>query len=286
MKSEKTANKLPTDEKTLFSVRIDTHMSDYKGFFDHEWARVLTERVPEKHVIVLPLSELLFSLKAASNAFRFPWLTAESHTRFMNGFFDSDDPLPIKYIRMVRDTLKKTARSRQGAHDIDDAVSLASDMAFKAMADRRKLLDEKIGENSFREYLKIPEFQLSIIGLMRNTYASLVFAYEHFFVCCFRIKANDSTAESFPSDRFRKRVEQQFDTRISVDCWTGDCIRKCFEIRNSLAHQGSRFTKKLKHWEDEIESLNGMVQITATDNRMLFQAIKERVDMLVDDLLT
>ncbi len=285
MNANNDSNAGRTMNTVLTNVFIESHVDEYKGFFDHAWAKAIDSRTSGYPQLDSAVGEFLFSLKATSNAFRFPWLTVHLHSGFVSSFVDAGEPLQIECLKLIRARLRAAATSPDAGKVIEPLMDEATTMMLQIQSQRREMVDENLAENAFAQYLTATEFQVAIIGLMRNTFASLVFAYEHFFLTCFRLRSNDPDAQSIPANQFRTRVHDTFGQSVAEECWTGDEIRKYFEIRNALAHQGGRFSSRLDRWESEIFQLDGGIQITASQNRKLFHFIKQRADILIDHIL-
>lgn len=272
-------------EKTIARGRIEVSMSDYEGFFDHAWARSVVDKVSADPAPDVATSDLMLALKSTSNAFRLPWLATETHSRFVTSFLNSRPSTPAELLTLIKRRLRSNVKSFADASVVDDVVSAASAMLLSLQGVRNEELAQAIADNAFSKYIEHSEFHLGVLGLMRNTFTSLVFAYENFFLACFRLQAGDPDAESAPANKFRDRVIEAFGESFASDVWTGDGIRRFFEVRNALAHRGGKSSRKLDRWKSQLEVMDGIIQITASDNRELFHEICWRVDRLIERVL-
>jgi hypothetical protein len=272
------------DSDSPLRMLIDPHFDDYVGFFDQAWAGSLGARVSGIPAIEEAVMVLLFRLRTTSNAFRFPWLTVKFHCDFVSGFNEATDPDLVEQLKYIRRRLRAVASDNEEVGEtVNQVADEAAAMLLPIQSKRREIHDavNKKIVGAFSQYLEQPAFQLAIVGLMRNTFTSLVFAYEDFFMSCFRFKANEQETRSSMSQDFQSRGATLMGSQVAHECWTGAAIRKHFEIRNSLAHNGGRFRKELERWRSEIAQLDGEIQITASENRALFLVIRERVDLLI-----
>jgi len=216
---------------------VDGERSAYESFFDHDWAKVINERTSAFREVNKAVCDLCLAWKSASNAYRFPWLVPECHESFTQSFLNVDDPLLHSIIRMLRARLSQAAMSPENRPGINAASKVLDDVSLELVGHRASLMSANVASEAWQRYRSDKEFCLAIIGLMAQTYTSVVFAYEHFLLTCYRIATNDRKSQTNRGN-FCNSLANAFGEAVATECWSGDRMRMHREIRNVIAHNG------------------------------------------------
>jgi hypothetical protein len=134
------------------------------------------------------------------------------------------------------------------------------------------------------------DMAFSIAGSQNLTYCALIFAYEWFLVGCFRALGGDVKLKT-NNPKFWKRYEELFGRDPVPDFWEepkGSASRPILVARlarHSIVHTGGIAKKELKaEKHDLIISPEGFISVWPSNNRVLFNILKGKVDRLVDEV--
>jgi hypothetical protein len=273
------------DEHKVIATRmIDTNLEDYATFFDHGWAKEMSNHVHPR--LADALERLCLAWKEAANTHRLPWLMIHQMEAFARGFMRRAKPDLVVLIGEFRDWLfremngKLQRVEKKAIHtaikNIDQRLRLASqekDASLPATKYCNDLLDQ-------------PEFQLSISGSQNLTYCGLVFGYEWFVVSCFR--ALGGPVKKRPSTQsFWAEFKSLLGGDPQAMYWDDPPIWLAREARNCIAHLGGKAKNEVIARNARpglFISLEGVISVRTRDNRALFDLLKRKVTQLVGEV--
>jgi hypothetical protein len=269
-----------TDKQKVIAYRIiEQNLDLYASFFDHGWARELSERTPP--ALADAVDSLCLAWKEAAATHRLPWLMIHQMEAFSRGLTRGHKPHMASLIENLNGWLKnelngalqRAERKKLVAaiKKIDQRLRIASqerDVAFPA----RQYWNDLISQT---------EFQLSISGSQGQSYCALVFAYEWFLSGCLQALGGDE--EAWPSTtQFWEEWENRLARAGRADYWDDKPVKIAREARNCLAHRGGKAKKKLVDLAPRFAiNPDGIICIRPSDNRQLFEVLKEKVDRIV-----
>ena len=142
--------------------------------------------------------------------------------------------------------------------------------------------DSPIRSEAWEYYFGRRTFALGVSGLMRQTYAALMFAYEHFLLKCYRLKSGNISARTSDGD-FSKNFSSTMPNTIQ-HCWSQGEIGRARKVRNSIAHAGAEAGNVPR--ANGFTVVGGILQITPGDVEKLMGHLQKAVDRLCDSVLS
>ncbi|MEX2671124.1 MAG: hypothetical protein WD294_03320 [Phycisphaeraceae bacterium] len=259
---------------------MDSRFEKYQSFFDHRWARHFSEAAVGKGLSEASFN-LLFSWKAAANAFRLPWSSVMMLKNFAEAAMIRKTP-PEDLLAALA---AKVSRNMDGSWTTQHAEALRSEIAV--LSDQISSAMEAAAPYAFdpatawEELIKDHEFAMSVIANTRNAYVAVWQGYENFVVWCVRHK----TGTTIRIDRnFPGRLCKAFNVDIARHCWIDARPEAARLIRNAIVHNGARETPQLQRIEHDIAVINGELQIWPDDVAILYNHLQQCVDQLVDGI--
>ena len=266
----------PPEEKPR-EIYLDKSLESYRSFYDHAWARRFSQ-LTERTAIDSPAFDLCIGWKSAANTHQMPWLLVQSLHWQIDGYSRKHDT----YAEMVVDTLEARLLTRV-SRDLPEAarkklsreIRKLSDAAIQARNEaRRQMSTEMSAEVHWAALLGETEFQLSVWGAQRLCYGAIYHAYENFTRQCVAA-ATGSSADWRPGGELVQLAQGAFGETVVSQCFSSVGITVARHVRNALAHHGGRVTKELAGIRHNIQLIDGMLQISASDTRNLFDQLKE-----------
>jgi len=132
------------------------------------------------------------------------------------------------------------------------------------------------------EYFTDRTFSMAVSALMRQSYASLLFAYEHFLLKCFRLKSGDMLTKT-SEKKFSREFSKFFPKDIQY-CWSDGEIERARKVRNAIAHAGAEAGAVPK--AKGFVVVGGVLQITPGDVEKLMGHLQKAVDRLCKAVVT
>jgi hypothetical protein len=163
-------------------------------------------------------------------------------------------------------------------------MEVCDDVRLELLSRRKAFVESNTANDAWDLYLQNSEFQLSIVGLMNQTYSGIFFAYEHFVLSCYRIVSRDQSTRTNRGD-FSQKLASAIGEAVAEQCWNGHEMRGRKLIRNAIAHNGGKFHTQLDPWKSDLHVIDGVIQIAASENRQLYGSLASNVDALVSAVL-
>jgi hypothetical protein len=272
-------------------VLIDTRLESYATFFNHPWSKEMLELV-DGTKLDPPVYELCVSLRAAANTHVMPSLLATVLQSFWDGVAKHDG-FSHSFVRKVAEEIPHRLRHRlsnQSRKELHNEIMALgrqlNDLADKAggkVVEPPKVWDALINSNH--------ELHWGIWGAQRLCFMALVYAYEHFFKQCVSIKRDDPGYHVKEYKQLIGDVEKEFGKEISEGCLDNEFMEVTRLVRNAIAHNGGRETKKLKTFQGAdgkghgFAVERGFLQVMAPHNVKLIEVIEQNVFVFTQKVL-
>lgn len=128
----------------------------------------------------------------------------------------------------------------------------------------------------WQEYLQRPEFRAALWKTAENSFVSIYYAYEDYFVRVLKILGKWDSLRITDRD-FKARAKTIIEEQTFNRCWGDNRIEVAREIRHAITHNGGRPTSNLLRKSPLPRIENDDILISATDVRQLYELLKERV---------
>ena len=128
----------------------------------------------------------------------------------------------------------------------------------------------------WQEYLQRPEFRVALWKTAENTFVSIYYAYEDYFVQVLKILGKWNSLRTTDKD-FKARAKTIIGGNAFNRCWSDTRIDVAREIRHAITHNGGRPTSNLLRKSPLPRIENNDILISGTDVRQLYELLKERV---------
>jgi hypothetical protein len=261
---------------------IEQVLSQYESFFDHDWAKQISGITPPE--LEDALDSLRLAWKEAANTHAQPWLMMMQIESLAHSLLVKKQPEITKLIQSVNGWLRQNVMhtfNREKKKELeplvrrfDQGLRIAEDSV-----DRRYPI-----EHHWRLLLSNSEMQMSIGGSQGLAYCGLVFAYEWFLVSCYRTLGGHENYRP-NQDKFWNDWEMKFGQSGRTTYWDPQPVAIARETRNCIAHTGGKVKQTLLAMNPSyFISPQGVLSIQPSDNRDLFNVLKEKVNSLVAEV--
>lgn len=264
-----------SDADLTIPIRVDDRFDVYASFFDHAWARRISELVRGSKLDE-PTFSLCMNWKAIANTYRFPWLMIECLKWQMQGFLKKHEPLSVAVTKAIESRLLDVMRgdlSEAARRKLRDAIREIAQAATSARDDSDAMWSRT--SVHWHELLPDQEFAISIWGSQRICYAALYHTFEDFTRQCIGL-ASGQGQDWRPGGEIVDAAKRLFGESFVQACLCDDAITVARLVRNALAHHGGRVTKELGNVTHGLEVENGVIQILADDTSRLFHLLINR----------
>lgn len=131
-------------------------------------------------------------------------------------------------------------------------------------------------EQLWREYMNRVEFKAALWKLTEQSFVSIYYAYECFFVRSVKIAFNLKSLRVQDRD-FKKNLRTMVGEKHYIRCWGDDRMDVAREIRTSIVHNGGMATENLLKKKPLPRIERNSILISAKSVRELYDLLKERV---------
>jgi hypothetical protein len=269
-------------KKVIANKMIETRLDLYASFFDHRWAQELDQRTPPK--LAEAVESLCLAWKEAAATHRLPWLMIHQMEAFAGGMIRGHKPRMARLVEALKSWVWR---------ELDGSLQRAEK---KKLIGAIKKADQSLRLSDHKQDVKIPavaywndlidksEFQFSIIGSQNLSYCGLVFGYEWFLVSCFRVLGGPDKYKS-NEDRFWTDFTARLGGDPKAEYWEDRPVKIARIARNCIAHSGGKAKPELlAEKPDLFVSDDGLITVRPSNNRALFEVLKEKVTRLVGEV--
>jgi hypothetical protein len=280
------------------TIRLDDRIQKYKSFIDYDWAKSLADRVRGTN-LESPVLSLLFALKATANSFAMPYFMMNIMTAFEEGFLQGRESMPEEKLRLLAEALPMRMAQKHGLpFERQRQFSSMIDEILHETREAAKALKGTDINKLFSSIIKGPggaELQLGVVGLCQICFGATFHAYEHFLTECIRWAKADASFKVFKFSMLTKEVKNAFGEEVTNFCLTHDQVQIARAVRNSLAHNGGKYTSGIfgnatpedtermtQKLHEEYFVENDEIRVIAQNNIDLFELVKDRVSFMID----
>jgi hypothetical protein len=263
-------------------IVYDNRLDSYKSFFDHPWAKRLSEFTKGTRLDGAAC-DLCLDWKSAALTSRMPWLHVTSLSDFHDGYTSGGPSVALKLLdalanRIPKEMASNLSRNRQ--RELQAIILRLKKDVDAVLGDTPALDPKKVWGN----YLSIEEFGLSLWSSQRLCYAAVYYGYEDFLR---RIVSEFGFAKKthMSTKDVAKGFEKIVGPAIAFACIFGPEITLARNVRNAIVHNGGRVTDEIMKSPVSFRTDGGRVQIMPEDTNALFHLLKERITVIADKIL-
>ena len=264
------------------NVRISDALDDYKGFFDHAWAKEFIDRQRLSSQDLYDAAfDLAFAWKGTSHTFRMPWLMVEALATFQDGINRDHQPLVFDICNDMADGfLEKIGKGLSGPKKGHIRTEIRR-MGRRLDKARKSPLPPTDKRQMWDMLFSTDEFRISLSATQALCYGNLYFHFEAFLIRCMKVVTNESSIRV--NDRkFAQAVANVLGEKVRGTCWDDEYVNVARMTRAALVHNGGRLTDTLARLEHPFEVLDDHIQIMAHHTVELFEELKPRANVIVD----
>jgi hypothetical protein len=280
---------------------IDPNVGSYARFFDGEWSKQ-TFKAVEKSPLKTAVDALMVAWRSANGAHMLPWLMVESLKAFAGG--ECRGSLRVRagyYKQVINGISNKLADAMHYQLSVEQRASLKRAVA-KIEKEAIEAQTTALAENDFdmASYWlfltqEASEFQFSVLGTSRITYAVLFFAYEDFLANTVRTKESTYSSKDVS---IKKALAKYLGQQLADFCWNDAEVELGRLVRNALAHNGGRLGPDLEKYkgrftdvtsidkpalrDDQFIVVDEKIQVMPGNTTYLFGVLKDRVSRIVE----
>lgn len=263
-------------------IRYDLSLDEYEAFFDLEWEKQITEiaRGTELERAVL---DLKINWQSISHTHKLPWLCIDFLKRAWKVTFSEDAPAGGFKVKVLKNVQKELFAKVPVLTKVQKPlVQKALKEILEATSAKLTQAQQSFPQDMLWQTLLSPEqreMQLSIWGAQRLCYAALFHSYEEFLRHTIGVLQGKPSLQMPRFDDFDPVpiIGEEIGALI-VD----EEVTTARLVRNTLAHNGGKITKKLRGRNHGLYVENDIVQIRAHDTRRLFNILKDRALKLAE----
>lgn len=268
------------------NITYDVRFDVYAAFVDYSWMKKIDKLVAGS-IIEGETDEINAVWKGASCARHLPWLMIKNISAFSEGLLNSHKPMPVKVLEKLEKNISGHLEKQNISLLLSDRQALLTEI--KRIHDDIIEKKEKLSVKHYKlyediiwaDFTKIPDFIFSLWMNEINTYTSLYFAYENFFIKTLKILLNIVSLRT-------TRLSSTLRTLVGGDCanycWDGNDIEKARLIRHAMVHNGRKITSDLEGYRGDLTLDGDEVVIFPEDTTNLYNLLKSRVESYVRKL--
>lgn len=265
-------------------IEYDRRLESYRSFFDHAWARTLSDRT-DGSGLEDPVFSLIMNWKAAANTHMMPWLLIETLKRFAEGYARTcETPSESSLARIAKriPSAMGNSLSNMKRKKLEQVITELGQQLGQA---RQQYIDDTDPQALFDNYLTSPgghELKLSLWGTQRVVYGAIYHAYENFVTRCIGFTLRDPNYRPDKAKDLLEAAKAALDTSTFGFCVADSSINIARLIRNAIAHNGGRETEELKRVSHGVTIRDGELQLMPSDSALLFLTLKDRASALAE----
>ena len=276
------------NKEIIGRVWVNDRLEHYANFFDHEWSRQ-TLAIAEPIEKLRPIyTDLCTAWKGTARNAHMPWANIYSFKSFAEGFQRYKDHLgDVKKLALVMG--RALVKELPGVSPLTLQMAIAKvveDVSTERIDTLEGTFSAEEAWTQLFEGGKTGDFQLTLAWCQRLSFTNLYFAYEDFIRQCIAAKVGDPEFDCGDIKGLRKQMSKHFTEQLMESCLNSYEINAARCVRNALAHHGGRNIKQAVDSNHTHEVVDDVIQITALDNRDIFNVMKVKVSELVAHIAT
>jgi len=272
-------------DDVIRKVHIETNIDAYRYLLSDDWGErivALTESAAKLSALVF---DLMIGWRAAAYTASLPVSIVEHIKGFHDSYVNSGD-INTTLLRIMPATMRKLVpRVPELTGDPELVRKLQ-----KAIAEIGTEIEDARGntkiefplEETWRDYLKNPVYQLSLWGSQQTAFVSIYNSYDNFVAQLVGIALSLDDCPRTAGRRFKKHFRDAFGEELKEKCWTTHGLQVVREVRHALSHAGGRVTPELNGLRPEhgFIVVRDRIQVTPNETKALFGLLKDCVHSL------
>ena len=264
------------------TFQIDEKHDSYQPFFDHASAQQIDQAASGP-----PLAMIVFDLcsiwKSVSNTHSLPLVMFELLKSFAKEYLGGRDYIGREYVKLLTRRLPGEVGSL--SHMKRKQLGEAFERIYVDIPKRESDVMDAVVVNVWKdEIMPNFDFTTSVWSSQRLCYGATYYAYEDFLVRTYRALVNKPDYRLPNAREFGVAFENAFTAELRDFCFSGE-VNVARLARNALAHNGGRETDELRKEKHSLIVTDGEIQIMPSNNRALFDLLKERATRVVAEAI-
>ncbi len=268
-------------KRGFFYHRITTSLGEYRSFYESEWAKRRVADCASNEPLSDSLLELLYAWRTLSASFRFPSQIAPLYKKFTDSFTATALRTRSEWVGALRLRLADRLRMLGRSNDLEFLVGLLADAEQDLVTLIPSIQQGVTSQEIWDGFIQEPQFQMTVAGIPKQTYAGLYFAFETFLLRALHLKDSSTQGMTTSDQRFVKAFRDAFGEPLTHDCWTGPSAVRIRETRHAIVHNGARMTPALRNYRSRLPIDNGNLSIVAQHVTELHGELRPKVDRIL-----
>ena len=255
-------------------VHVVQEFEAYRDWFSDDWAKSFCDLTEPAATLSAPALGLVVESGAVAYAMSLPVVSIEQVRAYHDGVVNTGE-VNSTLLRMMDGFTGKLARRIPGLNGDPEILRQVQ----REIVNIGATLEEKRAptlefpiETMWREYLKLPVYNLVLWGSQQNAFVSICNSYEHFLTELVRIALGLDECRTTPAKEFECRLHDAFGETLKENCWTTDEMQIARAARHALSHAGGGVTRELRKFKSHgFVEHDGRIHVTPAKTKRFWR---------------
>lgn len=270
------------------NIRVDIRYESNQNFFNDDWGErifALVKDAPQLEQLIL---DLMIGWRAAAYTASLP-ATVIAHVKAFHDAFVNTSEINTTLLRLCDAVLPKLALK---VSDLSSDPRLVRDLRVAIIeiatevetARKNNRVDFPL-EDTWKDYLEDPVYQLSLWGSQQICYVAIYNAYDNFLAHAVRIARSLDKCRTSDKD-FKEQFVRSLGRPLLDKCWTNAELNIARLVRHALSHAGGRVTSKLAKQKHGFTVYDNRIQVMPDNTKALYKLLEDCVYALCEKAAT